>query len=103
MPTTVKRLREWFKDDDAPLWLCFWRFVFAVSSLACVVTFFGPAILVGDVIGFFAYQEWIFTHAHFVYIVAVVVTFTLAVISGIPAILYEKKKMEKSNEVPKKE
>ena len=101
----LKRLREWLGYDDGPLWLCFCRFVFAVSSLACVLTFCGPAILVGDVIVFFAYQEWIFSHAHahLVYIVAVVVTFTLAVISGIPAILYEKRKMEKSNEVPKKE
>ena len=92
----MKRLREWFKDDDAPLWLCFCRLVFAVSSLACVLIFCGPAILVGDVIVFFAYQEWIFTHthAHLVYIVAVVVTFTLAVISGIPAILYERKEKE---------
>ena len=59
------------------------------------------AILVGDPIGFMAYQEWVQTDINFfyIYIVVVLVTFTSAVISGIPTILYEKKKMEKSNEL----
>ena len=98
MSKIISRFREWFRGyDDAPLWLCFCRFIFAVSSLACILSFFGPAILVGDLIGFFAYQEYIQTDISFfyIYIVVVLVTFTLAVISGIPAILYEKKKMEK--------
>ena len=96
----AKRLGEWFKGyDDAPLWICFARFIFAMSSLALIVSFCGPAILVGDLIGFMAYQEWIIlSHASFLYIVAIAVTFILAVISGIPTILYERKKMEKSDE-----
>lgn len=96
----AKRLGEWFRGyDDAPLWICFSRLIFAVSSLTFIVSFFGPAILVGDLIGFLAYQEWIIlTHASLLYIVVIVVTFVLAVISGIPTILYEKKKMGKSNE-----
>jgi predicted small integral membrane protein len=100
---TVKRLKEWFKGyDDAPLWLCFCRLIFAVSTLAFIVSFFGPAILGGDLIGFWMYQKWSLTHAGFLYIIVIVVTFTLAVISGIPSFLYEKKKMKlRENEAEK--
>jgi len=98
----AKRLRDWFMGyDDAPLWLCFCRLIFWVSSLACILSFCGPAILVeGDLIGVWAYQEWVRTDISFfyTYIVVVLVTFTLAVISGIPTFLYEKN-MEKSNEL----
>ena len=83
--------------DGTPLWICFCRFVFAVSALAFIVSFFGPAVLGADLIGFLAYQEWILTHASFLYMVVIVVTFTLAVISGFLTIIYEKK-MAKSNE-----
>jgi hypothetical protein len=95
LPKVVKRLGEWFKGyDDAPLWLCFCRLIFAVSVLSFIVLLFGPAIFGGDLIGFWMYQDWSLTHAGFLYIVVIVVTFTLAVISGIPTILYEKKKMK---------
>jgi hypothetical protein len=91
----MERLGEWFKGyDDAPLWLCFCRLIFAVSSLSFIVSLFGPAILGGDVIGFWMFQDWCLTHVGFLYLVVVVVTFTLAVISGVPTILYEKKKMK---------
>jgi type VI protein secretion system component VasK len=92
----VKRLAEWFRGyDDAPLWLCFCRLVFAVSVLSSIVSFFGPAILGGDLIVFWMYQDWSLAHAGFLYVVAIVVTFTLAVISGIPTILFERKKMRR--------
>ena len=95
MSKIVKRLGEWFKGyDDAPLWLCSCRLIFAVSVLSFIVSLFGPAILGGDVIGFWMYQDWCLTHAGFLYIVVIVITFTLALISGIPTILYEKKKMK---------
>lgn len=95
LPRIVKRLAEWFKGyDDAPLWLCFCRLIFAVSALSFIVLFFGPAIFAGDVIGFWMYQEWSLTHAGFLYIVLIVITFILTVISGIPTFLYEKKKTE---------
>jgi uncharacterized protein YneF (UPF0154 family) len=92
---TVKRLKEWFRGyDDAPLWLCFSRLIFAVSALSLIVLFFGPGILGGDLIGFWMYQDWFLTRAGFLYIIVIVVTFTLAIISGIPTFLYEKKKMK---------
>jgi phosphotransferase system glucose/maltose/N-acetylglucosamine-specific IIC component len=91
----VKWLREWFKGyDGAPLWLCFCRLVFAVSALSFIALFFGPAILSGDMIGFWMYQEWTLTHASFLYILVVVATFTLTVISGIPTFLYEQKRIK---------
>lgn len=92
---TLQRLREWFKGhDDAPLWLYFCRLIFAVSALAFIVSFFGPAVLGGDIMGFWMYQEWSLTNAGFLYIVVIILTFTLAVISGIPTFLYEKKRMK---------
>lgn len=95
LPKTVKRLREWFRGyDDAPLWLCFCRLIFAVSALAFTVSLFGPAIFGGDLIVFWMYQDWALTDAGFLYIIVIVVTFTLAIISGIPTFLYEKKKMK---------
>lgn len=97
MPRIVKQLAEWFKGyDDALQWLCFCRFIFAVSVLSFIVLFFGPAILGGDLIGFWMYQDWTSTHAGFLYIVVIVVTFILAMISGIPTLLYEKKKMKQA-------
>jgi phosphotransferase system glucose/maltose/N-acetylglucosamine-specific IIC component len=97
----VKRLGEWFRGyDDAPLWLCFCRLIFALSALSFIVSFFGPLILGGDLIGFLMYQ-WSVTHAG-LYIIVIVVTFTLALISGIPTFLYEKKKMKlRKNEAEK--
>lgn len=97
----VRRLEKWFKGyDDAPLWLCFCRLIFAVSALSLIVLFFGPAIFGGDQLGFLLYQDWVLTHAGFLYRIVIVVTFTLTVISGIPTFLYEKKKMkEMKNEV----
>lgn len=87
----VRRLEEWFKGyDDAPLWLCFCRLIFAISALSCSISFFGPAILGGDLISFWLYQEWALTNIGFLYIL--VTTFILTVISGIPTFLYEKKK-----------
>ena len=101
MPKMVKRLGEWFKGrDGAPLWLCFCRLVFAVSALSFVVSFFGPAILGGDLIGFWTYQDWSLTHAGFLYIVVIVVTFALAVISGIPTFAYERKRMKRKTVNP---
>jgi hypothetical protein len=99
LPTIVKRLGEWFTGyDDAPLWLCFCRLIFAVSALSFVVWSFGPAVLGGDLIGFWIYQQWSLTHAGFLYIAVTVVTFALAVISGIPTLLYERKKLKKWDE-----
>ena len=96
MSKTVKRLGEWFKGhDDAPLWLCFCRLIFALSILSFIVSFFGPAIFGGDLIGFWVYQEWSLTHIGFLYMITIVVTFTLAIISGIPTFLYEKKKTKR--------
>jgi hypothetical protein len=90
----VRRLEEWFKGyDDAPLWLCFCRLIFAVSALSFIVLFFGPAIFGGDLLGFLLYQGAL-THAGFPYILVIVTTFILTVISGIPTFLYEKKKMK---------
>jgi len=95
LPKIVKRLKEWFKGQDgAPIWLCFCRLIFAVSALSFIVSFFGPAIFAGDMIGFWMYQEWTLTHAGFLYILVIVATFTLALVSGIPTFLYERKKMK---------
>jgi len=89
----VRRLEEWFKGyDDAPLWLCFCRLIFAVSALSFIVVFFGPAIFGGDLLGFLLYSDWALTNIGFIYILVIVTTFILTVISGIPAFLYEKKK-----------
>jgi len=93
----IKRLKNWFSGyEEAPLWLHFCRLIFAVSTLAFIVSFFGPAILSGDVIGFWMYEHWALTSAGLPYIVLVVVTATLAVISGIPASLYEKERMKRT-------
>lgn len=90
----VKRLKDWFKGyDEAPLWLCFCRLIFAISTLAFIISLFGPAILGGDVIGFWVYQHWTLTYAGFPYIVIIVTTFMLAILSGIPTIRYERKRM----------
>ena len=95
----VRRLEEWFKGyDDAPLWLCFCRLIFAVSALSFIVVFFGPAIFGGDQLGFLLYQEWTLTNIGFIYIIVIVTTFILTVISGIPTFLYEKKKMKEMKE-----
>jgi len=91
----VRRLEEWFKGyDDAPLWLCFCRLIFAVSALSFSVVLFGPAIFGGDQLGSLLYRDWALTHAGFPYILVIVTTFILTVISGIPTFLYEKKKMK---------
>ena len=98
MPKIVRRFKEWFTYDDAPLWLCFCRFIFVVSFLAFILSFCGPAILVGDPMGCLAYMEIILRtdiSFFYIYIIIVLVTFTLTVISGIPVIRYEKKKMKK--------
>jgi hypothetical protein len=95
LPSIRKRLEAWFKGDDgAPLWLCACRLIFAVAALAFIGAFFGPAILSGDLIGFWLYQSWVVTHAGFLYVVVIVVTFTFAVISGIPTFLYEWKRLK---------
>jgi len=99
LPKIVKRFEEWFRGyDGAPLGICFCRLIFVVSTLAFIVSFFGPAILGGDLIGFWMYQEWSLTHAGFLYIIVIVVTFTLTVISGIPTFLYEKRSKPMKNE-----
>jgi predicted small integral membrane protein len=100
---TVKRLKDWFKGyEEAPVWLCFCRLIFAVSTLAFIVLFFGPAILSGDVIGFWMYQHWALTYAGFQYIVVIVISFTLAVISGVPTFLYKHRRMRQAeNEAEK--
>ena len=91
----MKRLEAWFKGyDDAPWWLCACRLIFAVTYLAFIVSFFGPAILSGDPMGFWLHQYWAVTHGGSLYTVAIFVTFTLAVISGIPSIVYERKRMK---------
>lgn len=96
---TVKRLKEWYKGyDEAPAWFRFCSLVFAVSALAFIVVLFGPAILGGNIIGFWVYQNWALTFAGFPYIVIIVVTFMLAVISGIPTLRYQFKKMRKLKE-----
>jgi len=100
---TVKRLKDWFKGhEEAPAWLRFCRLVFAVSTLAFIVLFFGPAIISGDVIGFWMYQHWALTYAGFPYIAIIVATFMLAVISGTLTFLYERKRMKELNEINRK-
>jgi hypothetical protein len=99
LPKIMKQLKEWFKGyDDAPLWLCSCRFIFAVATLSFIVSFFGPAILSGDLIGFWLYRNWTVTHAGFLYTVVTVVAFTLAVISGVPTFVYERKRMKELDE-----
>ena len=94
----VMRLKEWLKGhDDAPLWLCFCRLIFAVSVLSFVILFFGPAILGGDLLGFWMYQDWSSTHVGFLYVALIVITFALALISGIPTFVYERKRMRELN------
>jgi len=84
------------------VWLCFCRLIFAVSTLAFIVLFFGSAILSGDVIGFWMYQHWALTYAGFQYIVVIVISFTLAVISGVPTFLYKHRRMRQAeNEAEK--
>ena len=100
MSKTVQRLKEWFRGyDDVPLWLCFCRLIFALSALSFIISFFGPAILWREVIGFWVFQDWALTHAGFLYIAVIVVTFTLAVIFGVPAFLYKKRMKPIENEV----
>lgn len=95
----VGRLKDWFKGyEEAPAWLSFCRLVFAVSTLVFILLFFGPAILSGDVIGFWMFQGWGSTYAGFPYMVIIVVIFMLAVISGIPTLLYEWKRMNELKE-----
>src|SRR4030067_179910 len=87
---TIKRFKEWFKGyEEAPLWLSFCRLIFAVSTLVFIVLFFGPAILSGDVIGFWMYQHWSLTYVGFPYIAIIVATFLLALIFGIPTFMHE--------------
>jgi len=96
---TIKRFKEWFKGyEEAPLWLSFCRLIFAVSTLAFIVLFFGPAILSGDVIGFWMYQHWSLTYVGFPYIAIIVATFLLALIFGIPTFMHEWKRIEELNE-----
>lgn len=45
------------------------------------------------------FQDWALTHAGFLYIAVIVVTFTLAVIFGVPAFLYKKRMKPIENEV----
>jgi hypothetical protein len=103
LPKIVKRFEEWFRGyDGAPLGICFCRLIFVVSTLAFIVLFFGPAILSGDVIGFWMYQHWALTYAGFQYIVVIVISFTLAVISGVPTFLYKHRRMRQAeNEAEK--
>ena len=99
MSNMLRRLKVWFKGyEEAPLWLCFCRLVFAVSTLALIVLFLGPAILSGDVMGFWAYRHWALTFVGLPYIVFVVATFIIVVISGVPTFLSERKRMEESKE-----
>lgn len=97
---TVKRLKEWYKGyDEAPAWFRFCSLVFAISTLAFIAVLLGPAILIGgNVVGFWGYQDWALTYAGFPYIVIIVVTFMLAVISGIPTFRYERKRMRELKE-----
>jgi len=44
------------------------------------------------------YQDWALTYAGFTYIVIIIATFTLAVVSGIPTLRYEWKRMRQSGE-----
>jgi len=44
------------------------------------------------------YQDWALTYAGFTYIVIILATFMLAVVSGIPTLRYEWKRMRQSGE-----
>jgi hypothetical protein len=92
---TSARLKEWFKGyEEVPAWLAFCRLVFAVSILAFIVLFFGPALLSGNVLGFWLYQGWVFTYAGFPYIVITVAAFMIGTISGIPVFWFEWKRIK---------
>jgi phosphotransferase system glucose/maltose/N-acetylglucosamine-specific IIC component len=70
--------------------------------MSFLISFFGPAILSGDVIGFWMYQHWSLNYAGFQYIVVIVISFMLAVISGVPTFLYEHRRMRQAeNEAEK--
>jgi uncharacterized membrane protein YcjF (UPF0283 family) len=95
----VIRLRDWFRGyDEAPARIRFLRVVFAFSTLAFIISLFGPAILSGAVIGFWMFQDWALTYAGFAYIVVIIVTFMIAIVSGIPTLWYEWKRMRQSKE-----
>jgi hypothetical protein len=90
---TVSRLKEWYRGyEEYPAWLRFRSLVFAFSILAFIIVFFGPAILGGDVLGFWMYQREV--QFSFLYLVVIVVTFVLAVVSGIPIFRYEFRRMK---------
>jgi phosphotransferase system glucose/maltose/N-acetylglucosamine-specific IIC component len=72
--------------------------VFAFSTLAFIISCFGPAILSGEIIGFWMYQNWALTYAGFTYIVIIIATFMIAIVSGIPTLRYEWKRMRQPGE-----
>lgn len=73
-----------------------------MSALSFLILFFGPSILTGDLIAYWLYSSWWSTNVSFPFIVVIVITFMLALISGIPTFLYERKKIKKSNESGRK-
>jgi hypothetical protein len=90
---TVSRLKEWYRGyEEYPAWLRFRSLVLAFSILAFIVVFFGPAILGGDVLSFWMYQTEV--QFRLLYLVVIVVTFVLAVVSGIPILRYESRRMK---------
>jgi predicted small integral membrane protein len=92
-------LKDWFRGyDEAPARIRFLRVVFAFSALAFIISFFGPAILSGEIMGFWMYQDWALTYAGLTYIVIIIATFMIAIVSGIPTLRYEWKRMRQSGE-----
>jgi hypothetical protein len=90
---TVKRLKDWYKGyGEYPEWFRFCSLVFAFSSSTFIIWFFGPAILGGDVIGYWMYQSQALSAVGSPYIVILVATFMIAVISGILIFRYEWKR-----------
>jgi len=95
LPRIIKRLKESFRLwKDEPKWLWFCRLVFLLSAFSFLVSFFGPGILSGDLIAFWLYSNWSLTSVGSPFIVVIVVTFLLVVISGIPTFLYERKRIK---------
>jgi hypothetical protein len=89
-PKIIKRLKAWYRGyGEYPEWFSFCSLIFAFASLTFIIWLFGPYLLNGDAISYGIYQSLVVSAAGSLYIVILVVTFIITVISGIPIFWYE--------------